>query len=188
MSHHGECDIDPERAGKAQVLNSLLAEHMTLDQAATLMGVSTRPGASWRLTGRRAQPHSLTDIVDAEHPTSHRRRQGPRYYALLKPVSGGNHTHLSELLREREGQNHAAAQGLVERRPEEPAPPSATATVRRQRMPREGMLIHRGRQPSPMVGRRWFALRPAAGGGRRHPASWLTPCSASRRTPATTSC
>ena len=27
---------------RLQVLNSLLAEHMTLDQAATLMGVSTR--------------------------------------------------------------------------------------------------------------------------------------------------
>ena len=28
--------------GRLQVLNSLLAEHMTLDQAATLMGVSPR--------------------------------------------------------------------------------------------------------------------------------------------------
>ena len=27
---------------RLQVLNSLLAEHMTLDQAATLMGVTTR--------------------------------------------------------------------------------------------------------------------------------------------------
>ena len=44
MSHspYGEWDIDSKRIDQVQVLNSLLAEHMTLDQAATLMGVSIR--------------------------------------------------------------------------------------------------------------------------------------------------
>ena len=41
-SRYGECDFDFERTGQIQVLNSLLAEHMTLDQAAMLMGVTTR--------------------------------------------------------------------------------------------------------------------------------------------------
>ena len=34
--------LTPKEQARLQVLNSLLAEHMTLDQAATLMGVSTR--------------------------------------------------------------------------------------------------------------------------------------------------
>jgi MarR-like DNA-binding transcriptional regulator SgrR of sgrS sRNA len=34
--------LTPEEQARLQVLNSLLAEHMTLDQAATLMGVTTR--------------------------------------------------------------------------------------------------------------------------------------------------
>ena len=34
--------LNPKEQTRLQVLNSLLAEHMTLDQAATLMGVTTR--------------------------------------------------------------------------------------------------------------------------------------------------
>ncbi len=34
--------MNPKEQARLQVLNSLMAEHMTLDQAATLMGVSTR--------------------------------------------------------------------------------------------------------------------------------------------------
>ena len=34
--------LTPKEQTRLQVLNSLMAEHMTLDQAATLMGVSTR--------------------------------------------------------------------------------------------------------------------------------------------------
>ncbi len=34
--------LNPKEQTRLQVLNSLLAEHMTLDQAAMLMGVSTR--------------------------------------------------------------------------------------------------------------------------------------------------
>ena len=34
--------MTPKEQTRLQVLNSLLAEHMTLDQAATLMGVGTR--------------------------------------------------------------------------------------------------------------------------------------------------
>ena len=34
--------MNPKEQTRLQVLNSLMAEHMTLDQAATLMGVSTR--------------------------------------------------------------------------------------------------------------------------------------------------
>ena len=44
MSHspYGEGDFDCQVTDEIQVLNNLLVERMTLDQAATLMGVSTR--------------------------------------------------------------------------------------------------------------------------------------------------
>ena len=101
-SHHGECDFDPQRTDP---INSLLAEHMTLDQAATLMGVSPRHIrrilAAYREEGVPALAHG------------HRGRRAPN--ATPEPVATAvvhlartkyaeaNHTHLSELLSEREG-------------------------------------------------------------------------------------
>ena len=90
---------------RLQVLNSLLAEHMTLDQAATLMGVSTRHTrrilAAYREEGAAALAHG------------HRGRRAPNTTPeplraeVLRPAQirypETNHTHLSELLREREG-------------------------------------------------------------------------------------
>ena len=132
---------------RLQVLNSLLVDHMTIEQAATLMGVSTRhtrrilaayrrDGAAALAHGNRgrrpanATPDSLaTDVV----------LLGRTRYA------GVNHTHLSELLREHEcidiGRNtlrriltDAGVNSPRRRRPPK-------HRVRRQRMPREGMLI-----------------------------------------------
>ena len=90
---------------RLQVLNSLLTEHMTLDQAATLMGVTTRHTrrilAAYREKGVAAVAHG------------HRGRRPPN--ATPEPVAtavvhlartryaGANHTHLSELLSERDG-------------------------------------------------------------------------------------
>ena len=132
---------------RLQVLNSLLAEHMTLDQAATLMGVSTRHTrrilAAYREEGAAALAHG------------HRGRRAPN--ATPEPLRTEvlhlaqhrypetNHTHLGELLREREGieigrttlrrmLNGAGLKSPRRRR-------SPKHRVRRQRMPREGMLI-----------------------------------------------
>ena len=90
---------------RLQVLNSLVAEQMTVDQAATLMGVSTRHTrrilAAYREEGAAALAHG------------HRGRRAPNTTpeALRSEVlrlartrySDANHTHLGELLREREG-------------------------------------------------------------------------------------
>ena len=100
--------LTPKEQTRLQVLNSLLAEHMTLDQAATLMGVSTRHTrrmlAAYRgrgvaavahgHRGRRA-PNATSDAVayDVVHLA------GTRY-------PGANHTHLSELLSETRGHRH----------------------------------------------------------------------------------
>ena len=53
--------LNPKEQARLQVLNSLLAEHMTLDQAATLMGVSPRNTrrilAAYREKGAAAVAH-----------------------------------------------------------------------------------------------------------------------------------
>ena len=132
---------------RLQTLNSLLADYMTIDQAATLMGVSARH--TWRLLaayrkegaaalahghrGRRA-PNTTPEKTKAEALRLARTR-----------YSGTNHTHLSELLREREGIDIARStlrRILVEagvNSPRRRRPPKHR--VRRQRMPSEGMLI-----------------------------------------------
>ena len=87
-----------------QVLNSLLAEHMTLDQAATLMGVTTRHTrrilAAYRERGAAAVAHG------------HRGRRAPNatpeavacdvVHLASTRYAGANHTHLSKLLSERD--------------------------------------------------------------------------------------
>ena len=132
---------------RLQILNSLLAEHMTVDQAAMLMGVSTRhtrrilaayreEGAAALAHGHRGRraPNTTPDSIRAE------------VLRLARTTySGVNHTHLSELLRERESIDIArntlrrilVGAGLVS--PRRRRPPKHR--VRRQRMPREGMLI-----------------------------------------------
>ena len=90
---------------RLQVLNSLLDEHMTLDQAAMLMGVTTRHTrrilAAYREEGAAALAHGHRGrrpvnatpeavIADVVHLAETR-------------YEGTNHTHLSELLSEREG-------------------------------------------------------------------------------------
>ncbi len=97
--------MNPKEQTRLQVLNSLLDEHMTLDQAATLMGVTTRhtrrilaacreQGAAALAHGHRGRrPANATpDAVVASVVSLARTR-----------YIGANHTHLSELLSEREG-------------------------------------------------------------------------------------
>ena len=132
---------------RLQVLNSLLTGHMTTEQAATLMGVSTRHTrrilAAYRREGAAAiahgnrgrRPANATAETMATHVVDLART---RY-------AGVNHTHLSELLRDREGieigrttlRRILVRAGLNS--PRRRRPPKHR--VRRQRMAREGMLI-----------------------------------------------
>ena len=97
--------LNHKEQSRLQILNSLLSEHMALDQAAMLMGVSARhtrrilaayreQGASALAHGHRGRraPNTTPDSTRAE------------VLRLARTTySGVNHTHLSELLREREG-------------------------------------------------------------------------------------
>ena len=60
--------LTPKEQSRLQVLNSLAAEHMTLDQAAELMGViPATPAASWRPTVNAARRlwHMATAVAKA---------------------------------------------------------------------------------------------------------------------------
>ena len=132
---------------RLQILNSLLAEHIALDQAATLMGVSTRQTrrilAAYQERGAAAVAHGHRGRKPANAIPEATRS---RVVHLARTVyEGTNHTHLSELLSERDGLDMARTTlrrilvnaGLAS--PRRRRPPKHR--VRRQRMPREGMLI-----------------------------------------------
>ena len=97
--------LTPKEQSRLQVLNSLLAEQVTLDQAAELMGVSTRHArrmlAAYRECGAAALAHGHRD----------RKPSNATPEAVIADLvrlaktkyEGANHTHLAELLAEREG-------------------------------------------------------------------------------------
>ena len=139
--------MTPKEQTRLQVLNSLLVEHMTLDQAATLMGVSPRHTrrilADYRKNGAASLAHGHRGRKPANAIPEATRS---RVVHLARTVyEGANHTHLSELLSERESLDMGRTRlrrilvnaGLSS--PRRRRPPKHR--VRRQRMPREGMLI-----------------------------------------------
>ena len=97
--------MTPKEQTRLQVLNSLLVEHMTLDQAATLMGVSPRHTrrilADYRKNGAASLAHGHRGRKPANAIPEATRS---RVVHLARTVyEGANHTHLSELLSERVG-------------------------------------------------------------------------------------
>ena len=132
---------------RLQILNSLLAGQMTAEQAAALMGVSIRHTrrllAAYRVEGAAALSHGNRGR-GSSNATSTTTRAEVLHLARTR-YSGVNHTHLCELLREREGieigrttlRRILVRDGLLS--PRRRRPPKHR--VRRQRMPREGMLI-----------------------------------------------
>ena len=139
--------LNPKEQARLKVLNSLLAEQMTVDQAAGLMGVSTRH------TRRMLAAYRKEGVAALAH--DHRGRRPPNatpettraevLHLASTRYFGTNHTHLSELLGEREGididrstlRRILVSAGLNS--PRRRRPPQHR--VRRQRMPQEGMLI-----------------------------------------------
>ena len=97
--------MTPKEQSRLEVLNSLMAEHLTLDQAAALMGISTRH------TGRLLAVYRERGVAAVAH--GHRGRRAPNatpeavahdvIHLAGTKYSIPNHTHLSELLSEREG-------------------------------------------------------------------------------------
>ena len=73
--------MTPKEQTRLQVLNSLLVEHMTLDQAATLMGVSPRHTrrilADYRKNGAASRRISVSLPLDGRHAYLSDLKSGP---------------------------------------------------------------------------------------------------------------
>ena len=82
--------LTQKEQARLQVLNSLLAEHMALDQAATLMGVTTRHTRRILAAYRNwALPPLPTVIVAAGHPTQHPSPLQLPWFTWLVPGTPG---------------------------------------------------------------------------------------------------
>ena len=94
-----------QEQARLQVLNNLLAGYMTTEQAAILMGVSARHTrrilAAYRDKGAAAIAHGNRGRSPANATPSTLAIEAVRLARTR--YAGVNHTHLSELLREREG-------------------------------------------------------------------------------------
>ena len=139
--------LTQQEQARLQVLNNLLAGYMTTEQAAILMGLSARHTrrilAAYREKGAAALAHGHRGRR-APNATSEATKTAVLHLARTR-YSGTNHTHMSELLSEREGIDitRSTLRRLLvsagENSPRGRRPPKHR--VRRQRMPREGMLI-----------------------------------------------
>ena len=131
---------------RLQVLNSLMADHMTLEQAATLMGASARHTRRILAAYRRDGAAALAHGNRGRRPANATPDPLATDVVLLARTryEGVNHTHLSELLREREGIDigRNTLRKILDvgvNSPRRRRPPKHR--VRRQRMALEGMLI-----------------------------------------------
>ena len=138
--------MTPKEQTRLQVLNSFLTEHITLDQLAELMGGPRhirRILTAYQESGAAALAHGHRGRRPANAiPEATRSRV---VHLARTRYSGANHSHLSELLSEREGIRMgrttlrrvlvgAGLESPLRRR-------QPKHRVRRQRMPRGGMLI-----------------------------------------------
>ena len=132
---------------RTQVLNGVLDGEVTVGVAAGLMGVSERHAwrllAAYRKEGAAAMAHGNRDRKP-KTATSPETIQIVRQLAE-DPYRGFNHTHLTEVLAEREGidlsrstiRRILLAEGIRSPRPRK----ASRRYSRRERYPREGMLL-----------------------------------------------
>ena len=145
---------------RLQVLNSFLTEHIALEQAAELMGVSPRQArrilAAYQERGAAAPAHGHRGRRPA-NATPGAMVADVVHLARTK-YEGANHSHFSELLSERDGidigrttlRRILVNAGLSSpRRRRQPK-----HRVRRKRMPRQGMLIQMDGSHHPWLGGR----------------------------------
>ena len=139
--------MNQREQARSQVLNSILEYQLSIAQAAEIMGVSERHTKRLLAAYRRDGPAALAHGNRGRRP--HNAVPEASAAAVVKLASNGyagaNHTHLTELLREREGIDLSrptvrrilvkAGMGSPRRRR------SQQHRFRRRRMPQEGMLV-----------------------------------------------
>ena len=159
---------------RLQVLNSLLAEHMTLDQAATLMGVTTRHTrrilAAYREKGEASLAHGHRGRRPA-NATPDAVVAG--VVRLARTRYAGGQPHPSQRVaqrarRHRHWQDHPAAHPGQRRAEQFTAKASAQAPGTPPAHAPGGHADTDGRQSSPVVGEPGTTVHAADCGGRCH--------------------
>ena len=140
--------MNQQEQARIQVLNSVLEHHLPIVQAAEIMGISERHTKRLLAAYRRDGPAALAHGNRGRRP--HNAVPEAAVAAVVKLAgnhyAGANHTHLTELLREREGMDLSrptvrrilVKAGLGSPRRSRRSPQHR---FRRRRMPQEGMLI-----------------------------------------------
>ena len=142
-----ELTLTAKEQNRLQSLNGVLEKHWPMQEAAKVMGVSERHGwrilAAYRKEGAAALAHGNRGRTPANITPQAIRKQ---VISLAKGrYSGVNHTHLAELLADREG--ILISRSTLRRTLTEAGLPSPRRgrsprhRYRRQRMPQEGMLL-----------------------------------------------
>jgi len=142
-----ELTLTAKEQNRLQSLNGVLEKHWPMQEAAKVMGVSERHGwrvlAAYRREGAAALAHGNRGRTPANVTPQAIRKQ---VISLAKGrYSGVNHTHLAELLADREG--ITISRSTLRRVLTEAGLPSPRRgrsprhRYRRQRMPQEGMLL-----------------------------------------------
>ena len=139
--------LSTKEQNRLHILNGVLEGHWSMREAAPLLGVSERQGwrllVAYRKEGARGLAHKNRGRVP---PNATPKTIQRRVAALAQErYEGFNHTHLTELLAEREGlilsrptvRRILLRAGLTS--PRHRRPPQHR--IRRQRMPQEGMLL-----------------------------------------------
>ena len=139
--------MNQQEQARIQVLNSVLEYQLPIAQAAGIMGVSERHAKQFLVAYRRGGPAALAHGNRSRRP--HNTVPEAAVAAVVKLASNGyagaNHTHLTELLRERESIDLSrptvcrilTKAGIGNPRSRR----SQQHRFRRRRMPQEGMLV-----------------------------------------------
>ncbi len=159
---------------RLQVLNRLVAQRIATHEAATILGLSERHAwrmlAAYRKEGAAALAHGNRGRRPRNAVAEETRQ---RVITLARTrYEGFNHTHLTEILAEREGlmltrstvRNILLSAGLPSPRYRRPP----RHRYRRQRMPQEGMLLQLEWQLPRLVGGAGALAHFVAGSGRCH--------------------
>ena len=139
--------MNQREQARIQVLNTVLEHHLAIGQAAEIMGVSERHTKRLLAAYRKDGPAALAHGNRGRRP--HNAVPEEAAAAVVKLASNGyagaNHSHFTELLREREGidlSRPTVRRILVKAGMGSPrSRRSQQHRFRRKRMPQEGMLI-----------------------------------------------
>ena len=139
--------LNQQEQARIQVLNSVLEHHLPVAQADELMGVSERHTKRLLAAYRKDGPAALAHGNRGRRPRNAIPETAAAAVVRLASngYSGANHTHLTELLREREGidlSRPTVRRILVKAGIGSPRNRrSQQHRFRRRRMPQEGMLV-----------------------------------------------